>query len=128
MDSASRVRIAPRILFVPVSGPYGMGEYARSLAIALAVRQRWQAAEIRFILSRRAPYAAATLFPTTLLDSSPTFHSTAVIDVMRNFHPDVVVFDNAGRTAQLRAAKKLGARLVYISSRERQSNRAFRWR
>jgi predicted glycosyltransferase len=105
-----------------------MGEYARSLAIALAVRQRWEAAEIRFILSRQAPYAAATPFPTTLLDSSPTFHSTAVIDVMRNFHPDVVVFDNAGRTAQLRAAKKLGARLVYISARKRQRNRAFRWR
>ena len=27
-------RPAPRLLFVPVSGPYGMGEYARSLAIA----------------------------------------------------------------------------------------------
>jgi hypothetical protein len=104
-----------------------MGEYARSLAIALAVRQRWPAADIRFILSRQAPYAAATPFPSTLLGSSPTFHSAAVIDVMRNFHPDVVVFDNAGRTVQLRAAKKLGARLVYISARKRQRHRAFRW-
>ena len=30
---------APRILFVPVSGPYGMGEYARSSAIARAVQR-----------------------------------------------------------------------------------------
>ena len=34
----------PRMLFVPVSGPYGMGEYARSSAIARAVRQRWPSA------------------------------------------------------------------------------------
>src|SRR6202011_3083892 len=58
---------APRILFVPVSGTYGMGEYARSLAIARAASRRWQGAAIQFVLSRAAPYPARAPFPTPLL-------------------------------------------------------------
>jgi glycosyltransferase involved in cell wall biosynthesis len=115
-------------LFVPVSGEFGMGEYARSLAIAQGVQARWPGAAILFVLSREAPYAGATPFPTTLLDSSPTFHSAAVIEVMHSWRPDVVIFDSAGRTAQLRAAKRGGARVVYISARRRQRRKAFRLR
>jgi spore coat polysaccharide biosynthesis predicted glycosyltransferase SpsG len=119
---------APRILFVPVSGAFGMGEYARSLSIARAVQQQWPQAHIHFILSRQAPYAAASPFPSTLLDSSPTFHSAAVAAVIQSFKPHVVIFDNAGRTAQLLAAHRTGARIVFISSRARQRRKAFRWR
>ena len=103
-----------------------MGEYARCAAIALAVSRRWSGAAIHFILSRQAPYAAAAPFPCTLLESSPTFHSSAVIEVLESLRPDVVIFDNAGRSAQLRAAQRLGARIVYISSRRRQRGKAFR--
>jgi glycosyltransferase involved in cell wall biosynthesis len=119
---------APRFLFVPVSGPYGLGEYARSLAIARAASKHWPAAAIRFVLSRKAAYAAAAPFPATLLASSPTFHSAAVTELLEHWRPEVVIFDNAGRTAQLRAARRLGARVVYISSRPRQRRKAFRWR
>jgi hypothetical protein len=105
-----------------------MGEYARSLAIARAAQARWRTAVVHFLLSRQAPYAAAAPFPHTLLPSSPTFHSAEVIDCMQAFKPDVVIFDNAGRTAQLRAARRMGAGVVYISSRRRQRNKAFRWR
>jgi ADP-heptose:LPS heptosyltransferase len=118
----------PRLLFVPVSGAFGMGEYARSLAIAQGAAQRWPRASIQFILSRAAPYAAQSPFPAVLLASSPTFHSAAVIEIMNNWRPDIVIFDNAGRTAQLRAARKIGARVVYISARRRQRNKAFRVR
>jgi hypothetical protein len=118
---------APRLLFVPVSGTYGMGEYARSLAIARAASRRWPDAGIHFVLSREAPYAADAPFPTTLLASSPTFHSAAVIELIESWRPDIVIFDNAGRTAQLRAAQRLGARVVYISARRRQRRKAFRW-
>jgi glycosyltransferase involved in cell wall biosynthesis len=118
----------PRLLCVPVSGAFGMGEYARSLAIAKAAAARWPTLSIQFILSRQAPYAAQTSFPATLLPSSPTFHSAAVIEVIERWRPDVVIFDNAGRTAQLRAAKRCGARVVYISARRRQRSRAFRLR
>jgi hypothetical protein len=105
-----------------------MGEYARSLAIACAAARRWQDADIRFIVSRQAPYAGSVPFPATLLSSSPTFHSTAVIEVIEALRPHVVVFDNAGRTAQLLAASRFGARVVYISARPRQRRKAFRWR
>ncbi|MGA2709760.1 MAG: hypothetical protein ABSF86_15285 [Steroidobacteraceae bacterium] len=117
---------APRLLVIPVSGAYGMGEYARSLAIARAVSARWPAASVHFALSRDAPYAADAPFETTLMPSSPTFHSPAVIELIERFRPTIVLFDNAGRTAQLRAAKRLGAKVVYISARRRQRNKAFR--
>jgi len=118
----------PRLLFVPVSGAFGMGEFARSSAIARAVQLRWPAAQVQFVLSRQAPYVASAPFPATLLPSSATFHSAAVVDLIRSWRPHVVVFDNAGRTAQLRAAHRSGARVVYISARARQRRKAFRFR
>ncbi len=121
-------RSEPRIAFIPVSGAYGMGEYARSLAIAQAASRRWPGAAIHFLLSRAAPYAADTPFPATLLPASPTFHSAQVIEWLEKWRPDVVIFDNAGRGTQLRAAHRLGARVVYISARRRQRRKAFRWR
>lgn len=117
-----------RVLFVPVSGARGMGEYARSLALANAAIQRWPRLEIHFAVSRQAPYAADTPFPMTLLPSSPTFHNKEMSALIRSFRPALVVFDNAGRTLQLRAAVRVGARVVYVSSRERQRRRAFRLR
>ena len=112
---------------MPVSGIYGMGEYARSLAIARAANRRWPRAAIHFALSRKAPYAGDAPFPATLFSSSPTFHSKGVIELIETWRPDIVVFDNAGRTAQLRAARRLGARVVYISARGRQRRKAFRF-
>lgn len=120
--------LTPRILFVPVSGKFGTGEYSRSLAIAQGVLRQWPDAALLFILSREAPYASTAPVPTALLDSSPTFHTREVIDIIHDWRPDVVVFDNAGRTAQLRAARHAGARVVYISSRSRQRAKAFRLR
>jgi hypothetical protein len=105
-----------------------MGEYARSLSIARAAQRQWPEAEIHFVLSRQAPYAAAAPFPSTLLDSSPTFHTAAVAQLIQQFKPHLVIFDNAGRTAQLRAAHRARARIVFISSRARQRRKAFRWR
>ncbi|HEY2682104.1 MAG TPA: hypothetical protein VGI93_01215 [Steroidobacteraceae bacterium] len=118
----------PRMLFVPVSGAYGMGEYARSLAIARAVAARWPRAEIRFVLSAQAPYINDVPFEVTRLPASATFHTAEVLETMREFQPQVVIFDNAGRSAQLRAAKSLGALVIFISARQRQRRRAFRFR
>lgn len=114
------------MLFVPVSGARGMGEYARALALAIAAARRWPALQIHFAVSRQAPYAADTPFPHTLLPSSPTFHTPQVRELIRAFRPTLVVFDNAGRTAQLKAAAANGARVVYVSSRPRQRYKAFR--
>lgn len=105
-----------------------MGEFARSAAIARAALLRWPAARIHFVLSRAAPYAASVPFPATLLPASATLHSAEVIEIIQSFRPHVVVFDNAGRSAQLKAAHRAGARIVYISSRRRQRAKAFRLR
>lgn len=115
-----------KLLFVPVSAPRGMGEYARSREIATAVHKRWPAAQIHFILSREAIYARECPFPATLLPSSPTLHSREVGALIESYRPDVVVFDNAGRTAQLRSAARAKGRVIYISSRARQRRKAFR--
>src|SRR5690242_3187789 len=117
-----------KLMFVPVSAPRGMGEYARSREIATAVLTRWPEAKIHFILSREASYARECPFPATLLPSSPTFHSREVGALIESYRPDVVVFDNAGRTAQLRSVVRAKGRVIFISSRARQRRRAFRLR
>jgi UDP:flavonoid glycosyltransferase YjiC (YdhE family) len=119
---------APRLLFLPVSGPHGMGEYARAVQIAQGAAGRWPAAQIQFALSREAPYEVDAGFARTLLPSSPTFHTPEVIALIEQMRPQVVIFDNAGRTAQLRAARRVGARIIYVSARARQRRKAFRLR
>ena len=116
----------PRLLFVPVSGPRGMGEYARALTIAHGAARRWPQAGMHFVVSREAPYATELPFPATLLPSSPTFHTQRVVELIGSWRPSVVIFDNAGRSAQVRAARQNGARIVFVSSRTRQRRRAFR--
>jgi predicted glycosyltransferase len=115
-------------LFIPVSGAYGMGEFARSLAIARAAALHWPAAEVHFLVSSQAPYAGGVPFPVTLLPSSPTLNTPQVIQKLTTWRPHVVIFDNAGRSAQLRAAQRIDARIVYISARARQRRKAFRMR
>jgi hypothetical protein len=117
-----------RVLFVPVSAPRGFGEYARAREIARAVQCRWPDAELHFALSAQASYAAQCPFPVTLLPGSATLHTAQVLALLGAFKPDIVIFDNAGRTGQIRAAHAGGARVVYISSRRRQRGKAFRLR
>jgi hypothetical protein len=115
-----------RVLFVPVSAARGFGEYARAREIARGLQRRWPTVQAHFILSEQAPYAAQCPFPTTLLPGSATLHTPQVLALLASFRPDIVIFDNAGRTAQVRAAHAGGARVIYISSRARQRRKAFR--
>ena len=117
-----------KLLFLPVSGPRGMGEYARAVAIALAVKQRWPGSDIRFAVSREAPYASGTPFPATLLPASPTLCPREVKQLIDEYRPSLVLFDNGGRTQTLREAARSGARVVFISSRLRPRRKGFRLR
>ena len=115
-----------RVLFVPVSGPSGMGEFARARSLADALKARSPNVETHFVLHRDAPYARNFHHPATLVPASPTLCTAEVKRVIAEFAPQVVIFDNAGRTGALRAARRIGARVIYVSSRGRQRYKAFR--
>ena len=119
---------APRLLFVPVSAATGSGEYTRCLMLADAARARWPEAAIHFLLSAQAPYAASAPYPKTLFPGSATLHDTLGQQAIERFKPDIAVFDNSGRRGQLLAARAVGARVVYLSSRPRPRAKAFRLR
>jgi predicted glycosyltransferase len=116
----------PSLIFLPVSGPTGMGEYIRCLTIAEIFQARRPEARIRFVINRQAPYADAVPFETELVEGSPTRNTPAVCDLLERERPDVVIFDNSGRTPQLLAAHRCGARIVFISRRRGKRLKAFR--
>jgi glycosyltransferase involved in cell wall biosynthesis len=116
----------PRVLFAPVTGPGGAGELMRCLIIARALARAEPSADIRLLVARDAVFREAVEFPVIDLDDSPTRSTSQVIAAIESFRPDVMVFDNAGRTEQLRAARRAGARLVFSSRAPRLRWKAFR--
>jgi glycosyltransferase involved in cell wall biosynthesis len=120
------VTAAPRFLFSPVSGPGGSGELMRCLIIARELARAEPAADIRFLVSRTAVFREAVEFPIIDCDASPTNSTPQVLAAIDNFRPHVMVFDNSGRTSQLRAAKRAGARLVFSSRAPKLRWKAFR--
>jgi glycosyltransferase involved in cell wall biosynthesis len=116
----------PRILFSPVSGPGGAGELMRCLIIARELAKAEPAADIRFLVNRAAVFRESVNFPIIDCDASPTNSTPQVLAAIDSFRPDVMVFDNSGRTAQLRAAKRAGARLVFSSRAPKLRWKAFR--
>jgi hypothetical protein len=116
----------PRVLFVPVSGPHGSGELMRCLIVARELRRADPGIESHFLVSRDGAFRDAVDFPLHDCDDSPTRSTQQVLATLAALQPDVVVFDNAGRTEQLRAAKRAGARLVFTSRSPRLRWKAFR--
>jgi|GEM_PF-232692 len=115
-----------RYLFAPVSGPGGAGELMRCLIIARELVKTEPSADIRFIVSRTAVFREAVDFPVIDCDASPTNSTPQVLETIASFRPHVMVFDNSGRTAQLRAARRAGARLVFSSRAPKLRWKAFR--
>jgi UDP:flavonoid glycosyltransferase YjiC (YdhE family) len=114
------------VLFVPVSGPHGSGELMRCLILARELRRVDPAVEVHFLVSRNAVFREGVEFTLHDCDDSPTRSTEQVLATIERLRPDVVVFDNAGRTEQLRAAKAAGARLVFSSRSPRLRWKAFR--
>jgi len=115
-----------RYLFAPVSGPGGAGELMRSLIIARELACAEPEADIRFLVNRAAVFREAVNFPIIDCDNSPTNSTRQVLAAIESFRPHVMVFDNSGRTAQLRAAQRAGARLVFSSRAPKLRWKAFR--
>lgn len=116
----------PRYLFSPVSGPNGAGELMRCLIIARELMRAQPEAEVHFLVSRTAVFREAVEFPIHDCDASPTNSTAQVLGAIADFAPHVVVFDNSGRTAQLKAARRAGARLVFSSRAPHLRRKAFR--
>ncbi|TMS82386.1 glycosyltransferase family 1 protein [Pseudoalteromonas sp. S554] len=110
-----------RLLFIPVSSPEGIGEYMRSLLLANGLLAEFAGMlDIHFILNKHTTYADVCPFDTTLLESSATKEVALVCDFITAYKPDVVVFDCAGRAAHMKAAKEVGAKVVFISQHEKK--------
>jgi glycosyltransferase involved in cell wall biosynthesis len=115
-----------RILFSPVSGPGGAGELMRCLIIARELAKADPKADIRFLVNRNAVFRESVNFPIIDCEASPTNSTAQVLATIDAFRPDVMVFDNSGRTSQLRAAQRAGARLVFSSRAPKLRWKAFR--
>jgi hypothetical protein len=128
-ETATNMPVAPpvaRILLSPVSGPGGAGELMRCLIIARELRRAEPTSDIRFLVSRSAVFREAVDFPVIDCDASPTNSTPQVLAAIDAFRPHVMVFDNSGRTEQLRAARRAGARVVFSSRAPKLRWKAFR--
>ncbi|MGE4072137.1 MAG: hypothetical protein AB7E72_13285 [Lysobacterales bacterium] len=125
----AEARLLPRgLLLVPVSGGSGSGELQRALLLARSARQRWPGLPIAIAAAASAlPAAADPGIDQVPLPGSPTRSSTEVIAAIRSRRPAVVIFDSTARPAQLRAARAVGAKVVYLSSRPSARARGFRF-
>lgn len=116
-----------RILFIPVSGRVGVGEYTRSMIIADELHSKFcSKVEIAFILSKEAPYSQTCPYQTFLTERSPTFCTDQVIHVLNEFIPDLVIFDSSGRAKQLAHAKEIGAKTIFISYYDKKRSQGLR--
>ncbi|MEN8617525.1 hypothetical protein [Shewanella baltica] len=120
------VQTSTKFLFIPVSSAEGIGEYMRSMIIADEVKRLWPSAEIKFILSQQAPYAAQCPYPAVLLEDTPTKQVKAVNQIMSVYLPDIVLFDASGRKSQLAHAHKLGAKVIFLSQHKRKRSRGMK--
>lgn len=115
----------PVVLFIPVSSPEGIGEYMRSLVLAQALAAQFPHLDIQFVLNKHAPTAASCPFKTHLLNQSATKEKAAVNQLLQSLQPSLVVFDCSGRASQAQMAKRVGAKVVFISQHQKKRAKGF---
>ncbi len=117
---------APKLLFLPVSSAEGCGEYMRSLIIADAVMEKWPNAIIQFAISQEAFYAKECPYFTHILKDTPTKLVKEVNGLISELQPDAVIFDASGRQVQMKHAKSIGAKVIFISQHKRKRARGMK--
>lgn len=68
----------------------------------------------------------AARFSSLLLNQSATKENTHVCQFIDQYKPDAVLFDCAGRAEQMKAAKKVGAKVVFISQHAKKAGKRFK--
>lgn len=116
-----------RVLFVPASGPAGSGEYYRALSLAAALRRIEPTVETHVVRSRQARVDEAAGAIIHELDDTPARAGQAVQALIERLQPALAVFDGSGRTAQLRAVRRYGGRVAWVSNRPSRRRRALAW-
>ncbi len=113
------------VLFLPVSGPTGYGEYARCLIIAEGLRSADPTLRIAFGISRSAPYFAQCPWPAHALADTPTRDTPGVQALLSETRPRMVIFDSCGRSHQYKTAQRAGIQVGFVSSRPASRKRVF---
>lgn len=113
------------VLFAPVSGPGGSGEYYRCLALARALAER-DGRPVHFLLHEAARVERDERFHYHLLAASPTRATVEVIAIVDRIRPALAVFDAAGRMAQYDAVRRVGGKLAWVSNRPKKRRKGFR--
>lgn len=113
------------ILFLPVSGPTGYGEYARSLIIAEGLAAANPNLSIAFGISKSAPYIDKCPWTTHALEDTPTRDTPGVHALLTKLNPRMVIFDSCGRSHQYKTARLAGTRVAFVSSRPASRKRVF---
>ena len=114
------------VLFIPVSGPQGAGEYYRALTIAQACWARHPDWDLNICVSRDAEVERPDGIRYHRLEASPTRDSGGVERILREIRPNLVIFDSTLRHRQLKLCAQAGVDwVVYISSRPSSRRRGF---
>lgn len=127
MRSAEAATAQGGLLLIPVSGGSGSGELQRARLLARSACQRWPQLPIAIAAESVALNATADAdIERIALPASPTRSTREVITAIQQQRPAIVIFDSTARPEQLRAARAVGARVVYVSSRPSARARGFR--
>ena len=106
------------ILFIPVSGPMGMGELAQCAILAQALKLAIPEITMACLLHHMAAAKFAPGWREIPLEQTPTLANRETTAWIKRLQPRVVLFDSAGRAAQLKAAKAAGAYTIFLAGRE----------
>lgn len=112
------------VLLVPVSGPAGSGEAQLAVLIGKELQRRDPHLRVCVVLAQSSVLAAQTDVPSVLLPDSPTRCTAQILELLQRQRPRLVLFDSSGRRAQLRMARQLGARCIYLYWRAKSRRRA----
>lgn len=117
----------PRLdfLFIPVSGSAGTGESSKALQFIEALQQARSSVTAKVILAQQSPLLDGAGELAVPVPGAPTRHSGEVNAAIQALQPRVVVFDSTARVAQLKAARAVGATIVYIGPRPTVIRRGF---
>jgi hypothetical protein len=103
------------MLFLPRCGSNGIGEYARCLVLAQAMRRRHPRATIELALPPSWPQLPGDEFPRAALARGAAQHE-AFFEILARLRPHLIVTNNRSRRRELAHARAQGAAVVAIAS------------